>query len=69
MGDLLPEEIAWRKKSPYPKTHHPAYLKAVSDALRAVINDPSSPVLQIAKRRRSRGFSRAAMQPRGMGSS
>ena len=24
MKDYLPEEILWRKKSPYPKTHHPS---------------------------------------------
>ena len=23
--DILPEEICWRKKSPYPKTHNPIY--------------------------------------------
>ena len=29
--DLLPDEIINRKKSPYPKTHNPNYLKAVKD--------------------------------------
>jgi asparagine synthase (glutamine-hydrolysing) len=28
--DLLPEEICWRKKSPYPKTHNPIYMDIVS---------------------------------------
>ena len=28
MQDYLPEEILWRKKSPYPKTHNPAYFEA-----------------------------------------
>lgn len=28
--DILPEEICWRKKSPYPKTHNPIYMKAVT---------------------------------------
>ena len=48
--DLLPEEIAWRKKSPYPKTHHPHYLKRVSDLLQEVAANPSSPILQIVKK-------------------
>ena len=48
--DLLPDEVLWRKKSPYPKTHHPAYLKAVSEKLREVISDPAAPVLQIARK-------------------
>lgn len=47
---LLPEEILWRKKSPYPKTHNPAYLKAVSQKLKEVINDPLSPLLQMVKK-------------------
>ncbi|MEI3430201.1 MAG: asparagine synthase (glutamine-hydrolyzing) [Clostridia bacterium] len=32
MKDVLPAEIVDRKKSPYPKTHNPTYLKAVKDA-------------------------------------
>lgn len=26
MTGILPEDILWRKKSPYPKTHNPGYL-------------------------------------------
>lgn len=48
--NILPEEIAWRKKSPYPKTHNPAYLKAVSEILKDIINTPYSPILQILKK-------------------
>ncbi|MDR0805031.1 MAG: asparagine synthase (glutamine-hydrolyzing) [Oscillospiraceae bacterium] len=29
MKGLLPENILWRKKSPYPKTHNPAYMSRV----------------------------------------
>jgi asparagine synthase (glutamine-hydrolysing) len=47
---LLPEKILWRKKSPYPKTHNPAYLKAVSQKLSEIINNPASPLLQIVKK-------------------
>lgn len=35
----LPEEIAWRKKSPYPKTHNPVYFEAVSKLAREAIKD------------------------------
>ncbi len=31
---LLPEEVLYRKKSPYPKTHHPAYRKIVKGHVR-----------------------------------
>lgn len=41
-SDLLPDEITWRKKSPYPKTHNPLYLKLTSEgALRALENKDS----------------------------
>lgn len=50
MRDYLPEEVLWRKKSPYPKTHNPAYLKKVSEMLREIISDPYSPLLQIVNR-------------------
>lgn len=42
---ILPEDVLWRRKSPYPKTHHPGFLKAVSSKLQDIINDPSSPLL------------------------
>ncbi len=35
--DLLPEEIAWRKKSPYPKTHNPAYFEACAQRVRKIL--------------------------------
>jgi asparagine synthase (glutamine-hydrolysing) len=47
---LLPEEVLWRKKSPYPKTHNPLYLKLVKDELRKIINNPNSPILQFVKK-------------------
>ncbi len=50
MKGLLPEEVLWRKKSPYPKTHNPAYLQAVSEELKRVIEDPASPLLQFVKK-------------------
>ena len=28
---FLPKDVAWRKKSPYPKTHNPSYAKLVYD--------------------------------------
>lgn len=48
LAGVLPDEILWRKKSPYPKTHHPQYLSRVSSLLRDVIASPSSPLLEIA---------------------
>ncbi len=50
MKDYLPEEILWRKKSPYPKTHHPEYLYSVAKILEDKISDPSAPILQIVRK-------------------
>lgn len=43
-SDLLPESIAWRKKSPYPKTHNPLYFKLTSEGALAVLKDKTNPV-------------------------
>lgn len=42
MDGILPDEIVWRKKSPYPKTHNPVYFDLVCDGARAVLNDKNS---------------------------
>ncbi len=52
MKGYLPDEILWRKKSPYPKTHNPAYFLAVSKMLRKIIDDKASPLLSIIKKSR-----------------
>lgn len=41
---LVPEEILFRKKSPYPKTYNPLYERILSERLREVILDTSSPI-------------------------
>ncbi len=50
MRDVLPEEVLWRKKSPYPKTHNPEYMKIVSDMLKTIIENPSSKIFEFIKR-------------------
>ena len=47
---ILPNEVLWRKKSPYPKTHNPEYLSIVSDMLKEVINDSTSPIFEFIKK-------------------
>ncbi len=41
----LPKEIAWRKKSPYPKTHNPAYFSRVKELLAIALTDKSTPLI------------------------
>ncbi|MFD3447310.1 asparagine synthase (glutamine-hydrolyzing) [Microbacteriaceae bacterium 4G12] len=39
---VLPEEVLYRKKSPYPKTHNPYYTKAVTKWLTEILEDRHS---------------------------
>lgn len=47
---ILPEEVLYRKKSPYPKTHSPEYLRIVQNWMRVILSDPTSPILQLIDR-------------------
>ncbi|TJY41475.1 asparagine synthase (glutamine-hydrolyzing) [Cohnella pontilimi] len=44
---VLPHDVLYRKKSPYPKTHNPNYLSAVRARLLERLDDPSSPLLPL----------------------
>ncbi|MDW7675251.1 MAG: asparagine synthase C-terminal domain-containing protein, partial [Bacillota bacterium] len=44
---ILPDDVLWRKKSPYPKTHNPSYLNAVKSLVLDVLADPSAPLTQL----------------------
>ncbi len=49
MKDWLPEKVLWRKKSPYPKTHDPEFLAAVTEKLRGIIAD-DTPLTGLVRR-------------------
>ncbi len=44
---ILPDYILERRKSPYPKTHNPEYLKSVQNVMREILSDKTSPILQL----------------------
>lgn len=44
---ILPYDVLWRKKSPYPKTHHPEYLNIVRNWALDILKDNSSPLVQL----------------------
>ena len=44
MKGLVPDEILWRKKSPYPKTFDPAYTERIGKRLQQVLDDKASPL-------------------------
>ena len=47
---ILPDSVLWRKKSPYPKTFNPSYLKEVAKRLQNIIDSGTSPLLDIVKK-------------------
>lgn len=47
MSGFLPDDVLQRSKSPYPKTHNPSYLAAVSGGVLRILDDQSSPLHQL----------------------
>lgn len=58
---FLPDEIVHRKKSPYPKSHHPEYIANVTGKARTIIDNPSAPIWEIA----DRSFARELLETEG----
>ena len=56
MRGILPEEVLWRKKSPYPKTYDPRYQELVSEKLRRLLERKDAPIFQIVDREALRGL-------------
>jgi len=48
---LLPEDVLWRKKSPYPKTHNPSYIEAVRGLILSMLEDTTSPLLPLINKK------------------
>lgn len=53
---LLPDEILFRKKSPYPKTYDPGYEALLTDRLKDALSDPASPLLPLLNQEALRLF-------------
>lgn len=53
---LLPKEILWRRKSPYPKTYDPAYENMLGDRLKEVLSTPSAPIRTLLDMKKVRAF-------------
>ena len=54
MEGVLPDDVLWRKKSPYPKTHNPNYMRLLSDRLRGVLKADDCRLVEIANADRLR---------------
>ena len=53
---LLPDEILFRKKSPYPKTYDTAYEKLLVDRVREMMDDSHAPVMDFLDRKKLARF-------------
>lgn len=56
MKGLLPDEVLFRKKSPYPKTYDPAYEKMLGDAVMEIISDVSQPLNMLVDQKKVIAF-------------
>ncbi|MET4563301.1 asparagine synthase (glutamine-hydrolyzing) [Lysinibacillus parviboronicapiens] len=52
MEHLLPEEVLYRKKNPYPKTYHPVYTTGVQKWLRDILSDKNSILHELFERQK-----------------
>lgn len=66
MQGLLPDDVLYRRKSPYPKTHNPAYTTAVRDWALQVLADPASPLHQLVNAQAVRDLATRDMPASGM---
>lgn len=53
---LLPDEILFRRKSPYPKSYDPYYENLLGERLLAVLEDSNAPIHQIVDAGKTRKF-------------
>jgi len=54
--NYLPEEILYRRKSPYPKTYDTHYEALLTDKVKQILADSTSPVLQFLDRNKMEKF-------------
>ena len=50
LRDQLPQEVLYRKKSPYPKTFDPRYLELVRGRMQALLAQKDAPLFQLVSR-------------------
>ena len=52
----MPDEILWRRKSPYPKTYDTAYEALLVNQMREILADSHAPVLSFLDRKKVEAF-------------
>ncbi|MBE3588696.1 MAG: asparagine synthase (glutamine-hydrolyzing) [Thermoanaerobacteraceae bacterium] len=66
LAGVLPEPVLYRHKTPYPKTHHPAYREAVRRLILEILDDPAAPIRPFIDVGAVRLFARQDAQSMGM---
>ena len=61
MAGWLPEQILYRKKSPYPKTYDPRYLELMQKRLDGLLRDKQAPIWSFIRPEQAQRFSREEM--------
>ncbi len=56
MEGLLPEQVLWRKKSPYPKTCDPQYLYLVTQRMEQLLQRKNAPLFELVSKEAVRGM-------------
>ncbi|KAB7705567.1 asparagine synthase (glutamine-hydrolyzing) [Bacillus aerolatus] len=51
---VLPKDVLYRKKSPYPKTYHPGYTTRVKNMLNSILENKSSPILELISKQKAK---------------
>ncbi|MBQ5918754.1 MAG: asparagine synthase (glutamine-hydrolyzing) [Lachnospiraceae bacterium] len=54
--NILPDEVLYRKKSPYPKTYHPKYDELLITNFKEIINSPNEPINQLLDKNKALSF-------------
>ena len=54
--DLLPPELLYRKKSPYPKTYSPVYEALLAERFQRMLDDPQAPVHRFLDQKKAARF-------------
>lgn len=53
---ILPDEVLYRRKNPYPKTYNPGYETLINQRLSDILDDTSSPIHQLIDAKKVRQF-------------
>ena len=54
--NVLPDNVLYRKKSPYPKTYHPGYEAVLCKHFNELLNSPSEPVHELIDKNKAIAF-------------